>query len=152
MPVDATPTPPRRTMAGGVSTRGQTVGTSRASVSFWCRTDGAALLPMRLAPVTSGLAAHGQTYPVPLLDYVLRPYEQAFLLRTALSGCEGGHNLNEAGPLRRSSRPLCASRSLWPVDRTELLALFFVRVHGAVGVCEDFGPQAVEATPGRTRS
>ncbi len=78
MPVDATPTAPRRTMAGGVSTRGQTIGTSGASVSFWCWTDRAAPLPMRLAPVTLGLAAHGQTYPVPLLDNVLGPYEQAF--------------------------------------------------------------------------
>src|SRR5271168_1126306 len=77
MPVDAPPTAPRRTMAGEVSTRGQTVGTSSASVSFWYRTDGAAPLPMRLAPVTSGLAADGQTYPVALLGNVLRPYEQA---------------------------------------------------------------------------
>ena len=63
------------------STRGQKVGAGRASFSFWWRTDGAARLPMGLAPVTSGLAAHGPTFPVPLLGHMLRLYEQAFLFR-----------------------------------------------------------------------
>ena len=54
-------------MAGRASTREQTVGVNGASVSFWCRTDGGPSLPMRLAPVTSGLAAHGHRFPVHLL-------------------------------------------------------------------------------------
>ncbi len=76
--------PPRRTVAVQASTQGQKVGTGRASISFWCRTDGATPLPMRLAPVTSGLAAHGQSYPVALWEPGITPIVSRDLCREPL--------------------------------------------------------------------
>jgi hypothetical protein len=105
MPVAAPPTPSRRALAGKVSTRGQTVGTSRASVSFWYRTDGAALLPMRLAPVTLGLAADGRTYPVTLLEYVPRPVRAGCFCRVGPSREAGLEVRCPDGPWSHIVRP-----------------------------------------------